>query len=164
MKNKTYIIAALLAGTAWTAYATEPQTAISGPPTLRFEETQLPSVGATARHVVAPYRIYDMMVVAVEDPVACGQQAVNPSSFISNGKLYLRYDLTSAAPGAKQCTLYSNFMISNVPRAAMDVYFAGGNEPFVVARLKTCPYYEPTSRDVYKCLVPAAQGLPRRLA
>jgi hypothetical protein len=166
MNKRNVIIAALLAGTAsgWAATATDSRPAPAGLPTLAFEEIQHPDTAGTGAHVVTPYRFYDKMIVGVQDPVVCGQKAVDPSFAIRDGKMYLRYGLTAAPAQGSRCTLFSIFTVSNVPRQSLEVYFAGGEEPFVVARLKKCPFDSPVAHSDYQCLVPAAGALPRRLA
>lgn len=165
MKNATVIIAALLAGTAtgWAATANEARSTATAP-TLRFEEIQHPDTSGTGNHVVTPYRFYDNMIVGVQDPVVCGQKAVNPTFSIREGRLYLRYDLSPAPAGGARCTLFSLFTVANTPRQTLEVHFAGGDEPFVVGRLKKCPFDAPHVRDDYQCLVPAALARSRKLA
>jgi hypothetical protein len=127
----------------------------TGEPTLTFKVIPIESTAPSAEHKVTPYRLFDRMVVTVWDPVACGQQAINPKFSISDNKLLLSYSLTAAVQGAKQCSLVSEFDISNAPHLDMEVHFAGGPEPYVIAKLKKCPDYQPKGSDIYECLAPA---------
>lgn len=128
----------------------------TGTPSLEFRSIPLESSGPS-EHRVAPYRLFDKMVVTVWDPVVCGQKAFNPTFSIVGEKLMLGYSLTPPAAGAGPCTLVSEFDISNVPHRDMEVHFAGGPEPYTVARLKKCPSYSPKDDDIYECLTPAGK-------
>ena len=125
-----------------------------GPPSLEFRT--IPIEGApTSEHKVTPYRLFDKMIVTVWDPVYCGQKPANAAFSIQGDKLYLSYALSPAPAEAKRCTLISEFDVLNVPHRDLVVNFAGGPEPYVVATLKKCPYYKPTSDDIWECLAPA---------
>ena len=120
----------------------------------RLEFTVLPAkAGTRLEHKVKPYRIFDKMMISVEDPVYCGQEAVNPTFSIEGGKLLVNYDLTSPSSD-RRCLLVSQFNVSNVPHRNLNVHFAGGAEPYEVAVLARCPSYAPKSDDVWECLVP----------
>lgn len=125
-----------------------------GPPSLEFRA--IPIEGAPApEHRVTPYRLFDKIVVTVWDPVACGQKPVNPAFSIQGDKLFLSYALSPADPKAKSCTLVSEFDVSNAPHRDLEIQFAGGPEPYVVATMKKCPFYKPSSDDIWECLAPA---------
>jgi hypothetical protein len=127
-----------------------------GPPSLEFHT--IPVEGApTSEHKVTPYRLFDKMVITVWDPIQCGQKPVNPAFSIQGNKLFLSYALSPAPAGAKSCTLVSEFDVLNVPHRDLEVHFAGGPEPYIVATLKKCPFYKPTSDDIWECLAPARQ-------
>ena len=136
-------------------FAESPES--TGVPTLEFRAIPLEGGGGSTEHKVTPYRLFDKMVVTVWDPVACGQKPVSPAFSIIEDKLFLSYSLTPAASSAKNCTLVSEFDISNMPHRDIEVDFAGGPEPYVVAKLRKCPFYEPKSEDVYECLAPTDQ-------
>ena len=122
----------------------------------RLEFHTIPVEGAlTSEHKVTPYRLFDKMVVTVWDPVFCGQKPISPAFSIQGDKLFLSYALSPAPSEAKRCTLISEFDVLNVPHRDLVVQFAGGPEPYVVATLKKCPYYKPTSDDIWECLAPA---------
>jgi hypothetical protein len=75
----------------------------------------------------------------VRDPVICGQKPVNPVFSIKGDKLHLSYALVPALSHPDslkpRCTLASEFDVSNVPRRDLEVHFAGGPEPYVIAPL-----------------------------
>ena len=122
--------------------------------TPRLEFAALPAkTGTRLEHKVMPYRIFDKMVISVEDPVYCGQEAVNPTFAIEGGRLLVNYELTPQSSD-QRCVLVSQFVVSNVPHRNLDVHFAGGAEPYAVAMLGKCPNYTPKSDDVWECLVP----------
>ena len=127
-----------------------------GSPSMEFRT--IPVEGTPLlEHKVTPYRLFDKMVVTVWDPVQCGQKPVNPAFSIQGDKLYLSYALSPATVAAKTCTLVSEFDILNVPHRDLEINFAGGPEPYVVTTLKKCPYYSPTSYDIWECLAPAGK-------
>ncbi|OIQ68856.1 hypothetical protein GALL_495460 [mine drainage metagenome] len=105
-------------------------------------------------HRVTPYRLYDKMVVTVWDPIRCGQKPTDPAFSIQGNKLLLSYKLSPAQPEAESCTLISEFDVLNVPHRDLEVQFAGGPEPYVVAKLKKCQFYSPVSEDIWECLAP----------
>ena len=124
-----------------------------GTPTLEFHTIPIegsPSLG----HKVTPYRFYNKMIITVWDPIQCGQKPMNAAFSIKENSLYLNYLLSTATPGAQACTLISEFSVSNLPHRDLDVNFAGGPEPYVVARLRKCPNYSPTTNDIWECLAP----------
>jgi len=127
-----------------------------GPPSLEFRTIPVEGV-PMSEHKVTPYRLYDKMVITVWDPIQCGQKPVNPAFSIQGDKLFLSYALSPALAGAKACTLVSEFDVLNVPHRDLEVNFAGGPEPYIVTTLKKCPYYSPTSDDIWECLAPAKQ-------
>lgn len=123
----------------------------------RLEFRTIPIEGADSSvHSVTPYRIYDRVVVTVSDPVACGQKPKDPAMAIEGNRLSLSYKLTPASPVAKACTLISEFVVLNAPKRDLEVSFAGGPEPYVVARMRKCPFYEPKTADIWECLAPDA--------
>jgi hypothetical protein len=123
-------------------------------PTMKFRvlpsETKLPS----STHTVMPYRMNDLILVVVNDPVRCGQNPVKPSFELKSETLQLRYDLTPAEPGAAACTLVTEFTILNAPHKDVTVAFSGGPEPASVAAMQKCPKYNPKTDDVFECLMP----------
>jgi hypothetical protein len=131
-------------------------TAPEGPPRLKF--VTIPFEGSTTNeHKVMPYRFYDKVVVTVWDPIACGQKPLDPNFSIQGDKLLLSYSLSPAAAKAKPCTLVSEFTVTGVPHRDFEVGFAGGTEPYVIATMRKCPFYKPTSNDIWECLAPATQ-------
>lgn len=130
----------------------------SGPVTLEFRTIPVTGV-PSSEHKVTPYRLFDKMVVTVWDPVICGQKPVNPAFSIKDDKLYLSYALSPASSHGDSlkpdCTLVSEFDVSNVPHRDLEIDFAGGPEPYVIATLKKCPNYHPKSNDVWECLGPS---------
>ena len=125
-----------------------------GTPSLEFRTIPIESA-PVAEHRVTPYRLFDKMIVTVWDPVACGQKPINPEFSIQGDKLLLSYALSPAPSEVKHCTLLSEFDVLNVPHRDLVIQFAGGPEPYVVATLKKCPHYTPTSDDIWECLAPA---------
>jgi hypothetical protein len=144
--------AALVASRVATAASPES----TGAPSLDFRSIPLEASGQS-EHRVVPYRLYDKFVVTVWDPVACGQKAINATFSIAGEKLMLGYSLTPASAGAGRCTLVSEFDVSNVPHRDMEVHFAGGPEPYTIAKMKQCPSYSPKDDDIYECLMPAGK-------
>lgn len=153
MKTVTVLIGAGLVASSLAVVALPEST---GTPSLEFRAIPLEALGP-AEHRVTPYRLFDKMVVTVWDPVACGQKAINPTFSIVGEKLMLGYSLTSASPGAARCVLVSEFDVSNLPHRDIEVLFAGGPEPYTIAKLKKCPNYSPKNEDVYECLMPAGK-------
>jgi hypothetical protein len=125
-----------------------------GAPTLEFRTIPVEGV-LMPDHKVTPYRLFDKVVVTVWDPVSCGQKPLDPKFSIQGDKLFLSYDLTPPLPNAKQCTLVSEFDVLNAPHRDFEVHFAGGPEPYVVAKFTKCPHYSPKSDDIWECLAPA---------
>jgi len=155
--KKTLLILLLLVSAILTfALAQMPDPV--GPVTLAFRTIPVEGVPIN-EHKVTPYRLFDKMIVTVWDPVACGQKPVNPAFSIKGDKLFLSYALspTLSGPDAMKphCTLVSEFDVSNVPHRDLEVHFAGGPEPYVVATLKKCPNYQPKTSDIWECLSPA---------
>ena len=134
------------------AFAELPES--TGTPKLEFKVIPLEGKTPRAEHKVTPYRLFDKMVVTVWDPVACGQKAHDPKFSIAGNTLSLSYSLTPGAPGAKECSLVSEFEVSNLPHRDLQVAFAGGPEPYIIAKLKKCPHYKPTGEDIFECLAP----------
>jgi hypothetical protein len=152
MKKTLLALFAVVSGFIALAFAELPVPA--GPPSLEFRT--IPIEGApTSEHKVTPYRLFDKMIVTVWDPISCGQKPINPAFSIEGDKLFLSYALSPAPSEAKRCTLISEFDVLNVPHRDLAINFAGGPEPYVVATLKKCPYYRPTSDDIWECLAPA---------
>lgn len=121
----------------------------------RLEFTTIPGAIATKlEHRVLPYRIFDRMVVTVEDPIYCGQEALNPRFSIEGSSLLLSYELSATWQMEKNCMLVSQFTVFDVPHRDLAVRFAGGHEPYAVAALGRCPNYGPRADDVWECLVP----------
>jgi hypothetical protein len=143
----------VLAGST-SAFAEEPTP--GGQPRLEFHTIPLEGM-PNAEHKVTPYRLQDKMIVTVRDPIACGQKPVDPTFLIEGNSLSLTYALTSAAADAKRCTLVSEFDIFNAPHRDFNVRFAGGAEPYTVATMKKCPFYTPSSNDIWECLAPERQ-------
>ena len=148
------LLAVAAAAVVAIAYAEMPTP--GGPPRMEFRT--IPFEGApSAEHKVTPYRFFDKVVVTVWDPVACGQKPVNPTFSIQGEKLHVAYSLTAAGAKATPCTLVSEFDVLDVPNRELVVSFAGGPEPYIVSSMKKCPFYSPSSGDIWECLVPAAQ-------
>lgn len=126
----------------------------AGQPRLAFRTIPIEGV-PSSEHKVTPYRLYDKLVVTVWDPVACGQKPHDAAVSIRGGIVFLSYSLTAATGGAKACTLVSEFEVADVPNRDLEVQFAGGAEPYVVARMRKCPNYTPAGGDIWECLVPA---------
>jgi hypothetical protein len=154
MKNSHLLLFGVLSVFITLAFAEMPTP--GGAPSLEFRTIPVKGV-PSSEHTVTPYRLYDKMVITVWDPVQCGQKPVNPAFSIQGDKLFLSYALSPASAGAKSCTLVSEFDILNVPHRDLEVNFAGGPEPYIVTTLKKCPYYSPTSDDIWECLAPAKQ-------
>jgi len=108
---------------------------------------------------VTPYRVEDMVLVVIKDSVLCGQKATKPSFAIKGNQIVLHYDLTPAPPGTTtKCILASEFKIENVPHRDLTVSFSDGTEAATVASMQKCPNYNPTTDDVWQCLVPAKKA------
>ena len=152
MKKSHFILLGVVSVFITIAYAEMPTP--GGPPSLEFRTIPLEGT-PTSEHKVTPYRLYDKMIVTVWDPIQCGQKPVNTAFSIQGDKLFLSYALSKAPKGAKSCTLVSEFDILNVPHRDLVIEFAGGPEPYVVAKLKKCPYSKPISEDLWECLAPA---------
>jgi hypothetical protein len=151
MKKSHFILLGVVSTFITIAFAEMPTP--GGPPSMEFHT--IPIQGApTLEHKVTPYRLFDKMIVTVWDPIQCGQKPVNPAFSIQGNKLFLSYALSNAPEGAKSCTLVSEFDILNVPHRDLEVQFAGGPEPYVVAKLKKCPFSKPKSEDIWECLLP----------
>jgi hypothetical protein len=151
---KKSVLASFGLATGFVALAFAELPTPGGPPSLEFRT--IPIEGApVSEHRVTPYRLFDKMIVTVWDPVSCGQKPIGPAFSIQGQDLFLSYALSSAAADAKSCTLVSEFDVSNVPHRDLTIHFAGGPEPYVVATLKQCPYYQPSSDDIWECLAPA---------
>lgn len=151
MRNATLMCLSIVTALATPAFAEQPTP--GGTPRLEFHT--IPVEGApNAEHKVTPYRLQDKMVVTVWDPISCGQKPVDPSFLIEGNTLSLTYTLTPAAAGAKHCVLVSEFEVINAPHRDFNVRFAGGPEPYAVATMKKCPFYQPASNDIWECLAP----------
>jgi hypothetical protein len=151
MKSITMLLLGFVSALTTSAFAEQPTP--GGPPRLEFHT--IPVEGApNGEHKVTPYRLQDKMVVTIWDPIACGQKPVDPTFSIDGNTLSLTYALTPAAKDAKRCTLVSEFDIVNVPHRDFNVRFAGGAEPYSVATMKQCPYYTPSTNDIWECLAP----------
>jgi hypothetical protein len=125
-------------------------------PRLEFRTIPIEGVNSPD-HKVTPYRIFDTVIVTVWDPIACGQKPTDPAFIIEGNKVLLSYKLTAAAPNAKACTLVSEFDLMDAPNRELEVGFAGGPEPYVIAQMRKCPYYTPSSADIWECLTPATK-------
>jgi len=118
----------------------------------------IPIEGATSSmHMVTPYRLFDKLIVTVSDPVACGQHPLDPAVAIEGGRILLSYKLTPAGAVARQCTLVSEFDVSNVPRRDFEVGFSGGGESYTVTQMRKCPFYGPSTENIWECLMPSAK-------
>ena len=148
-------ITLLGAGLAISAVAYAELPATTGTPEMTFKVIPLEGVPAGTDHRVTPYRLFDKMIVTVWDPVSCGQKALDPKFSIDAGKLLLSYALTPAEDSERKCTLVSEFDVSNLPHRDLEVHFAGGPEPYTVARLRKCNFHEPRGEDIFECLAPA---------
>jgi hypothetical protein len=137
--------------------ATFPISVFAREPSLTFRKIPIEHFTGNAKfeHRIIPYRFLDTMTIIVEDPDACGQKPNKPSFVIEKGKLLLSYELTPRPQEAKTCMLITQFEITGLPHEALDVGFAGGNEPFTIVKLKKCDFYQPISTDAYECLAPA---------
>lgn len=153
MKKSSLIFLGLVSTMAASAQADVPMP--NATPSLEFREVAFEDA-PLKEHRVLPYRFYNKMIVAVWDPVACGQKPTHPAFSLQGNKLILSYSLSEAAGQEKQCTLRSEFQISNVPHQDLEVAFAGGPEPHVIATMKKCAFYKPTSDDRWECLAPTA--------
>jgi hypothetical protein len=100
----------------------------------------------------------DLILVVVNDPVRCGQKPLNSTFELKAERLLLHYDLTPADPGAAACALVTEFTIQNAPHNDLAIAFSGGPEPASVAAMQKCPKYNPTTDDIFECLMPASQG------
>lgn len=149
--KKTLLV--LAAAAAFVPPAIAEMAVPGGPPRMEFS-TVPGSATAKLQHEVLPYRIFDRMVITVNDPVYCGQDAANPRFSIEGNRLLLNYELTEPVHREMRCLLVSQFVIANVPHRDLVVLFAGGSEPYTVAALDKCPAYAPRSSDVWECLVP----------
>lgn len=154
MKKSTLLLFGVLCVNSPWVHAEIPL--VTGTPTMEFK-TIIPEGPSLKEHKVMPYRFYNRMIVSVWDPVACGQKATNPEFSISGNKLILSYSLSKAPENAKQCSLVSEFQIDNVPHKDLEINFSGEHEPFVVATMKKCGFYKPTSDDVWECLAPSIE-------
>jgi hypothetical protein len=152
MKKALLVLCGGISGCIALAFAELPTP--GGSPALEFRTIPIEDV-PTSEHKVTPYRLMDKMIVTVWDPAFCGQKPVNPAFSIQGDDLYLSYALSAASSEAKRCTLISEFDVLNVPHRDLVVHFAGGPEPYVVATLKKCPFYKPTTDDIWECLAPA---------
>lgn len=154
MKKALLLLLGVVSGLITLAFAELPTP--GGPARLEFRT--IPVEGApTLDHKVTPYRLFDKMVVTVWDPIYCGQKPISPAFSIQGDKLMLSYALSPAPAEAKRCTLVSEFDVFNVPHRDLEVHFAGGAEPYTVAKLRKCPNYSPASDDIWECLAPARQ-------
>jgi len=122
-------------------------------PTLQFRTIPIEGSPITG-HKVTPYRFYDRMIITVWDPIQCGQKPVNPAFSIRDEKILLSYSLSPTQSAAESCTLISEFIVSDLPNRDLEVHFAGGPEPYVIAKLRKCPNYSPKSDDIWECLAP----------
>ncbi|MDE2369546.1 MAG: hypothetical protein KGN16_11290 [Burkholderiales bacterium] len=120
-----------------------------------FEFRTIPIEGANSSvHSVTPYRLFDTLVVTVSDPVLCGQKPLQPAVTIEKNRVSLSYKLTAAVAIGKPCTVVSEFIVKNLPNQDFEVAFSGGQEPYVVATMRKCPFYNPKAHDLWECLAP----------
>jgi len=143
------ILLAGLALASTSVFAAPPQ------PNLKFTSIPIVETSGRGEHKLFPYRSEDKMVVIAQDPIMCGQKPINPRYEINGNKLVVRYDLTPPPPGVTTpaCSVHSTFEINGMPHGDFEVSFAGGKEPFIVARMTRCPSTAPTV-DIWDCLVP----------
>ncbi|MDE1950295.1 MAG: hypothetical protein KGL43_03320 [Burkholderiales bacterium] len=120
---------------------------------LEFRTIPMERAGGT-EHLVMPYRLYDKLIVTVWDPIVCGQRPSEPSALVKGEKILIGYKLSAAGAAAKSCTLVSEFTVSDLPKRDLEVHFAGGAEPYTVAKMRKCPSYHPHTSDLWECLVP----------
>ena len=151
MANKSLVILYIgfTAATLASAQSSDPVS----PPRLAFRTIPVEGV-LSNEHKVTPYRLNDMLIVTVWDPVACGQKPHDESVSIKGNSIFLSYSLSERREGAAACTLVSEFEVFNVPNRDLTVHFAGGTEPYVIARMKKCPNYKPSGADIWECLMP----------
>ena len=142
------------AGIVAATLAVPQSTDSMGQPRLAFRTIPIEGVPST-EHKVTPYRLYDKLIVTVWDPVTCGQKPHDAAVSIKGSTVFLSYMLSDAKGEAKACTLVSEFEVTDVPNRDLEIQFAGGVEPYIVAKMKKCPYYTPTGGDIWECLVPA---------
>ena len=109
---------------------------------------------SNGEHKVMPYRMFDTLVVTVWDPISCGQRPSDESVQVKGDEIYLTYKLSAPPTEVQSCTLVSEFVVSDLPNQDLNVHFAGGAEPYVVAKMKSCPNYKPNSDDIWECLMP----------
>ncbi len=148
---KRSILALALAAASGLALADIP----SGPPTLKFTSMPVMEKVGAGEHKLFPYRSEDKMIVVVVDPIACGQRPGNARFHVEGDKLVLQYDLSPAPDGAARgaCTAHSTFELDNMPDRDLQVQFAGGIEPYVVATMTRCASAKPAT-DVWDCMIP----------
>ena len=116
----------------------------------------IPMQGAfSSEHTVTPYRLYDRLIVTVMDPVTCGQRPLDAAVSIKGNTLFLSYALTDSSGGSRSCTLVSEFEVMDAPNRDLEVNFAGGTEPYVIAKMRKCPGYKPSGDDIWECMVPS---------
>ena len=125
-------------------------------PKMTFRDVKAEPQMSAFKDKVSSYRYEDTVIVVIKDTVQCGQKATNASSAIKENQIALHYELTPAPSGATtKCTLASEFKIENVPHRDLAVSFAEGSESATVVSMQKCPNYNPTTDDVWQCLVPA---------
>jgi hypothetical protein len=120
------------------ALAAFPILAVAAGPSLNFTSVSVTEKVEITQHKVSPYRAGDKMIVVVRDPIVCGQEVVKPHFTLHGDELVLQYDLTNAPSGeVGSCTELSVFQVNGVPAGQrLQVSFAGGPEPFVLAATK----------------------------
>jgi len=123
---------------AYVALAAFPIVAFAAGPSLNFNSVSVTEKVEATQHKVNPYRAGDKMIVVVRDPIVCGQEPLDPRFTLIGDQLVVQYDLSSAPNGEiGSCTELSVFQINGVPAGQrLQVSFAGGQEPFVMAATK----------------------------
>jgi hypothetical protein len=142
-------IAVLCSGAGVLAQSAEPARV----PRLTFRTIPVEQV-SNGEHKVTPYRIFDTLIVTVWDPISCGQRPSDAAAEVKGDKVLLSYKLSAPTSDTKGCTLVSEFDVAELPNRDLEVHFAGGPEPYTVAKMKKCPSYQPKSADIWECLMP----------
>ena len=126
---------------------------------MTFRDVRAERQMAAFEDKITPYRFEDMVLVVIKDSAICGQKATKASFAIKGNEIALHYELTPALPNTTaKCILASEFKIENVPHRDLAVSFAEGSESATVVAMQKCPNYNPTTDDVWQCLVPAKKA------
>src|SRR5690349_2520989 len=80
---------------------------------MKFTSIQMVEKAGAGELAISLYRMEDIVVILVQDPIVCGQRPINPTSELQGNRLGLRYDLTKAPAEAfgSACTAHSVFAI-----------------------------------------------------